>query len=142
MRYRIEADGPLEQLALWLGLAPLPVIDVLIPLLQVRAMMAAVKLGVFEELRRGWLSSEELSQSLRLDPDGLELLLRVLASSRYVRKRGARYGLTRMARSTLLSGSARELRAYVSLNYAQWRWIEGLESTLQTGRGVDFHQHL
>jgi hypothetical protein len=142
MRYAIEPEGAGERLALWLGLAPLPVIDVLLPLLQVRALMAAVKFGVFEELRSAPRSSAELAESLELAPESVEALLRVLASSRYLKKRGARYCLTRVARATLLRGAPQELRAYVALNYAQWHWIEGLEAALQTGRGIDFHDEL
>ena len=141
MRYAIQPDGTAERLALWLGLAPVPAIDVLIPLLQVRAIMAAVKLGVFEALRVP-RTAAELARSCELDPHGCELLLRVLASSRYVQKHGARYALRRLAKRTLLRGASKELCGYVELNYAQWRWIEGLETTLHTGRGVDFHSTL
>jgi hypothetical protein len=142
MRYAVQPRGAAERLALWLGLAPLPVIDVLVPLLQVRCIMAAVKLGVFEALRAEARTTAELAGALRLDREVLELLLRVLASSRYLKARGGCYGLTRLARATLVRGSARELCSYVELNYEQWRMIEGLETALQSGRGADFHAQL
>ena len=142
MRYAIEPHGAAERLAIWLGLAPIAAIDVLVPLVQTRAIMAAVKLGVFEALRDGARTPEEVAQSCRLDGNCLELLLRVLASTRYTRRHGVRYALTRLGRRTLLRGSPGELRDYVELNYQQWRWIEGLESTLTSGTGVDFHTAL
>lgn len=142
MRYGIEPQGPVEQLALWLGLAPLPVLDVLLPLLQVRCLMAAVKHGVFEELRATPRTSAALAERLKLAPESVEALLRVLASSRYLKRRGSHYCLTRVARATLLRGAPKELRSYVALNYAQWRWIEGLEEMLQTGTGIKLHDHL
>jgi hypothetical protein len=72
----------------------------------------------------------------------LELLLRVLASSSYVRQRGPRYRLTPLARKTLLHASPSSLSGYVEFNYAQWGFIEGLEAALRSGSGVDFHVHL
>jgi hypothetical protein len=142
MHYQIVPDNAAERLALWLGLAPIAAIDVLIPLLQVRSIMAAVKLGVFEQLKSGSRNAAELAVACQLDPECLELLLRVLASSRYLRYRGSRYALTPLSRKTLLHGSRSELCGYVELNYEQWHWIEGLEDALQSGGGVDLHDHL
>src|SRR3954471_8144328 len=142
MRYAVQPRGATERLALWLGLAPLPGIHVLVPLLQVLCIMAAVKLGVFEELRAEPRTTTELADSLQLDREVLELLLRVLASSRYLKMQRRRYGLTRLARATLVRGSARELCSYVELNYDQWRLIEGLEAALESGKGADFHAQL
>lgn len=141
MRYAIQPRGVTEHLALWLGLAPVVAIDVLIPLLQVRAVMAGVRLGVFEALREP-CTAAQLAQACRLDPRCSELLLRVLSSSRYVRKRGARYALSNLAKRTLLRGAPGELCGYVELNYAQWRWIEHLEETLRSGGGIDLHAAL
>jgi hypothetical protein len=142
MRYGIEPQGAAERLALWLGLAPLPVIDVLLPLLQARCIMAAVKYGIFERLRSEPHTAAALAAALQLDHEVLALLLRVLASSRYLKLRHGRYELTRVARATLLRGSARELCSYVELNYAQWSLIEGLEPALCSGKSADFHAQL
>jgi hypothetical protein len=142
MRYSIEPEGAAERVALWLGLAPIAAIDVLVPLLQARAIMAATTLGVFEAMRSQPQTARELAATCHLDPECLERLMRVLASSRYVRQRGERYRLTSLAKHSLLRGSKHELCAYVELNYAQWTWIEGLETTLKTGRGVDIHESL
>jgi len=46
----------------------------------------------------------------------LELLVRVLASSRYVRQRGPRYRLTPLARKSLLQASPSGLSGYVQFN--------------------------
>jgi hypothetical protein len=142
MRYGIQPQGAAERLALWLGLAPIPVIDLLMPLLQARCIMAAVKFGIFEQLRSEPHTAAELAQTLQLDHEVLELLLRVLASSRYLKRRRESYQLTRLARATLLRGSARELCSYVELNYAQWGLIEGLENALCCGQSADFHAQL
>src|SRR4051812_10657706 len=120
MRYAIEPQGAAERLAIWLGLAPVAAIDVLVPLVQTRAIMAAVKLGIFEAMREGPRTVEELVRSCQLDRNCLELVLRVLASTGYARRHGARYTLSRLGRRTLLRNSPGELCGYVELNYQQW----------------------
>jgi len=142
MRYELRPSGLAERVALWLGLAPLPVLDVLLPLLQVRALMAAVRLGVIDAMSEGSQSVSEIAARCALDRPTLELLLRVLASSRYVRHQRGRFGLTRLGQATLLTHAPQPLRGYVEHNYAQWSWIERLERTLQHGTGVDFHNTL
>lgn len=141
MLYAIKPEGLAERLALAFGLAPLAALDVLIPLVQVRALMAAVRLGVIEALQRP-ARADEVASRCGLDPTTSLLLLRVLASSRYVRQRRGRFELSSTGRAMLLPGGPHELRGYVEHNYAQWSWLEGLESTLETGRGVDFHERL
>jgi 2-polyprenyl-3-methyl-5-hydroxy-6-metoxy-1,4-benzoquinol methylase len=142
VRYGIRPDSLGEHLALALQLAPIPVLDLLLPLVQVRALMAAAKLGVFEALREGSRGARDVAEARGLDPESTELLLRVLASSRYVRRRRGVYALTRLARATLLRGAPSELLGYAEHNFAQWRWLESLEATLEGGAGVDFHGRL
>jgi O-methyltransferase domain/Dimerisation domain len=142
VRYGIRPDSLGEQVALWLELAPIPVLDLLLPLVQVRALMAAAKLGVFEALRERPRAAQAVAEALGLDPESTELLLRVLASSRYVRRHRRGFALTPLARATLLRGAPSELLGYAEHNFAQWRWLESLEATLQGGAGVDFHGRL
>jgi len=133
MRYTIRPDSLLERLALWTDMVPLPAIDVLVPLIKVRAIMAGVRLGIFSALSPGPLSSGELAARLELDAECLRLLLRVLVSSEYLTQRDEHFALTRRAS---------ELHAYVEFNYLQWHFVEGLEQTLRTGCGVEFHRTL
>lgn len=142
MRYGILPRGVAERLALWLGLAPIPVLDLLVPLVQVRALMAGVKLGVVEALGARASSTADVAALCQLDPETTRLLLRVLASSRYVRRDGDTFSLTRLGRATLLRDAPHGLTAYAEHHYAQWGFLEGLETTLQRGAGVDFHTQL
>lgn len=141
MRFAISPEGAVERLALHLGLAPLPVLDVLLPLVQVRAIMAGVKLGVFESLADRPLSAAQLAGELGLDRATLVLLLRVLCSTRYLEHRRRGFALT-SAGHQLLRGSAQTYARYVEFNYEQWTLVEGLERALKTGRGADFHDEL
>jgi len=77
----------LERVALWLGLVPVPVVDVLFGPLKARILMAGVRLGLFEALRERPRTAVDLAGALRLDPAGLELLLRALSHVRYLEER-------------------------------------------------------
>ncbi len=142
MRYGIRPDGAVERLALLIDAVPVAAIDVLVPLLKARAIMAGVRLGVFSALASGPRSAEELASRLDLDCECLRLLLRVLVSSQYLRRNGEHFELTSRAAQTLLPNSSAELSAYVEFNYVQWDFVAQLEQTLLTGRGVDFHRRL
>lgn len=118
----------------------MPLVDSLFPLVKARSLMAGVRLGVFEALGEGPLDAVTLAERLRLDGESLELLLRVLAASEYLTARKGRFGLTAMARKTLLPGAAMDSRGYVEFNYTQWEFLERLEDLLRSGRGLDFHR--
>lgn len=135
----MKPKGLLERAALWLGRVPAPAVDVLIPLLQARAIMAAVRLGIFAALEESSLSMIELSSRLGLDPEGTGLVLRVLESAGYVRRRRDEYALTRLARRTLLPNGSMSCSHFVEFNYAQWDFIRELERTLERGIGLDLH---
>jgi hypothetical protein len=77
MRYGAIAENSLEEQLLSSPEAPRALFDTFLPLVQARAIIAGVRLGVFEALREGSRSCEELAGSLRLDAEALELVLRV-----------------------------------------------------------------
>lgn len=142
MRYELQPETLGERAAFWFDALPLPAIEMVVPLVKVRAIMAAVRLGVFECLTRGKLDADTLADRASLDPKALRLLLRVLVASGYLRSDGQRYWLAAPAKKSLVSGAARPLCAYVEFNYAQWQFVEELENTLRAGRGIDFRRTL
>lgn len=140
MRYGMIPTRLSERVALWFGRVPAPILDCLLPLLQTRSLMAAVRLGVVDAIGRNARTAAEIAAACRLDPDTLEMLLRVLVSARYLAVRNGRYRLSRRGRRTLLKDARDEARGYVLLNYVQWEFVERLEDVLRTGRGLDFHE--
>jgi SAM-dependent methyltransferase/DNA-binding transcriptional ArsR family regulator len=143
LKYQAGPQTLPEWIALAAGKVPMPIMDALFPLVKTRALMAGVRLGIFEALRDGPADAEGLARILDLDPESLGLLLRVLASSGYLSadgSGGSAYRLSPMARKTLLPGSAMDCRGYVDFNYMQWEFLDGLEELLRSGRGVDFHR--
>jgi hypothetical protein len=142
MNVGVIPESLLERIALWLGMIPVPVVDVLFGPLKARILMAGVRLGLFEALRDRPRTVTDLAGALRLDPAGLELLLRALSHVGYLEECGECYRLSSLARRTLVGGAPMELSAYVRWNETQWRFLEELDGMVRTGRGVDFHRAL
>jgi hypothetical protein len=142
MKYQLVADNPIEQQALESGLVPLPVLDTLLPVVQVRAIMAGVHLGIFEALGKGSATADEVARSLSLDAECVGLLLRVLVCAGYVTREADEYRLTELSQHTLLADSRRTLSGVVEWSYFEWNWIENLEEVVKTGAGVDAHANL
>lgn len=140
MRYRVTASTIAERIALLAHRVPIPVIDCLVPLVQTRALMAAVRLGIFEAMGQQTRSAAEIAQRCSLDAGALDMLLRLMISTGYVVSAGGeRYRLSALGRRTVLPGGEMDLRHYVEVNYVQWRLIEHMEALLQTGRGLEIH---
>jgi SAM-dependent methyltransferase len=140
VKYGIIPTNLAEWLALRAGAVPVPVVDALFSLMKARAIMAGVRLGVFEALAGGPRTAADLAAELSLDPECLELLMRTLAASDYLVHRAGRFTLSTLSRATLTTGARMELRGYLEWNYVQWDLIAELERVIQTGRGVDFHE--
>jgi hypothetical protein len=142
MRYGAIAQNPAEEIILGHPDAGGAILDTFLPLIQARAIMAGVSLGVFEGLRAGAKTPAQLGETCGLDADTLELALRVLACAGYVARADGGYVLTEAARATLLSGGRGRVTAYVGLNAIAWDQIARLDEVLRTGRGLDMHDTL
>ncbi len=142
MEYGVIPTTLGERVALWAGRVPLPLIDCVFPLIQTRAIMAAVRLGIFEALADGPATAAEAARAAALDPGAAEDLMRVLAHAGYLDWKAGRFSLSALSRRSLVTGSPRPLIGYVNWNYAQWDMLGRLEDLLRTGRGVDFHDSL
>jgi SAM-dependent methyltransferase len=140
MRYKAIPQNLPERFALWTGMVPMPMVDSLFPLVKTRALMAGARLGIFEALRESPRDAASLAERLGLEAESLELMLRVLAASGYLACRRKRFGLTAMARKTMLKDSPMDSRGYVEFNYLQWEFLDRLEDLIRTGRGLDFHR--
>ena len=142
MRYGIIPENPLEERVLASPASPRPLFDTFLPVVQARAVMAGVGLGIFEALRDESRTAAELADALELDAETLELTLRVLACGGYVERDGEGYRLTERSRATLLPDSSTRFTAFVGLNAFAWEPIGRLEEVLRSGHGMDMHEHL
>lgn len=132
----------LERVALALGRVPIPVLDMLYTLMKARAIMAGVRLGIFQAIHEAEDDAAGLAGRLSLDPEVLEMLLRTLVPCGYLVVRDGRFRLSPLARRTMVQGAASDLRGFVLWNYTQWDVISHLEEVVRTGRGADFHRTL
>jgi O-methyltransferase domain len=139
MRYRAVADNPAEEAALASGEFFLPAVDLMMPLVQARSIMAGVRLGLFEALGQERRTAAEVAAARSLDAACVELVLRVLVCAGYVRRDGSRYELTPLGRETMLRNGPRSMCGLAEFNYTQWDMINRLEEVLRLGRGLDFH---
>jgi O-methyltransferase domain len=140
MRYGPIADDTFEEQMLASPRAPVALFDSFVPLVQASALMAGVRHGVFEGLRAGPRTAAELADTLGLDSDTLQLVLRVLTASHYLVPGGqGRFELSDLARSNLLDDSADRLTAWVTMIDMWWTDFAKMGDVLRTGHGLDHH---
>lgn len=121
---------------------PLPIYSEMIPLLGIRAVMAAQHLGVFEYLDTKKSSSQEIAQSLRLDTEGVERLLRLLCAMDYVNFEHNEFSLAKGFRKWLSDKQKYYVGHYIEYNYLRWGMIDQLEESIRTGKSLEIHQTL
>ncbi len=104
---------PLEYVLSRFNLLPTPLFDMPLGPGIAKVLVTACELGVFDALNRQPLTREELAARLQCDPQGLELLLQLLVSSGYVRRRRGLYRNTRTAQRWLNSDSSLSIAPYI-----------------------------
>ena len=140
MRYGPIADDAFEEQMLASPRAPVALFDSFVPLVQASALMAGVRHGVFQGLRAGPRTATELADTLGLDSDTLQLVLRVLTASNYLVPGGqGQFELSDLARSNLLDDSADRLTAWVAMLDMWWTDFAKMGDVLRTGHGLDLH---
>ena len=124
--------------------------DPFLPIIQARALMAFVQLGLSKSLGERNKGPAELAAELGLREDGVRHLLRVLTASGYLSvvadagsdARDVVFELTPLSRATLLEGGPALLDAWVLHNQVHWRAIADLEHVLKSEGERDIHHHL
>ena len=142
MRYGTIPKGLKERLAAVLGVVPYPMLDILIAPLQARALIAAERMSVFRALGEKPATTPELAKRLALDESCLDLVLRLLASMGYVRRRAGEWSLSRLGRKHFGTAAPNPLGDFVAFGAPQWEWISRLDDVLKTGKGVEIHRSL
>ena len=121
MRFGMIGDNPIEKAALASGLLPTPMLEGYAMVIT-RALLAAVRVGLFEALGDGVATPGELAARCDTDPRATEKLLNLLAAMRYVRAgRDGTYRLSRTARRWLTGPSS--VRDRVLMKDLVWRLI-------------------
>jgi len=138
MRFGMIGDGPLEKVIVGSSLFPAPMLEGY-AMVSTRALLVATQLGLFESLTDGPSTAAEVAARCGTDVIGTEKLLNLLVGMRHVRAtRDGRYRLSRRSRRWLTGpGSVRDS---ILMKDLEWRWLEGLESFVRTGRQQDVHE--
>jgi ubiquinone/menaquinone biosynthesis C-methylase UbiE len=142
MRPGITTWNPLVGLALWSGLAPVPLMEVFWGMGLSRSVIAGARLGVFALLGSGPKSLEEMARGLACDPMGLAPLLDALTGFGYLcrsRKKPHRYSLSRQSRRWLLPESKGSLHEGLLMLGDLFASVEPFEEKIRQGGVTNFH---
>jgi SAM-dependent methyltransferase len=138
MRVGLMAENPVESAIIASGLLPVPMLEAYGPA-YARALVTATKLGMFDALADGPRAAGEIAEACAANPRATEKLLNLLVTMRYVGVRAGRYALTRRSRRWLLADAPGSIRDLILMKELEWRWIDGLEPFVRSGRPLDVH---
>jgi hypothetical protein len=142
VRLGIIPQTVIERLALASGRVPEPIVEAFLPLVLARSIMAATRLGIFATLAREPQNADMVAQACGADRRATSALLEALASADYLVERNGVFSLTRKSRPWLAPGAPGDTSAYIRFNYLQWDWLGELESFIENGVPISFHQRL
>jgi 2-polyprenyl-3-methyl-5-hydroxy-6-metoxy-1,4-benzoquinol methylase len=134
MKIGILPENIFEQIALWLGLAPVPLVDTQMAFLKAKAIMVATKGQLFECLSVGPLMACEVAARARAHPLATEKILNTLVHLDYLKKNGKHYSLSSLSRKWMLKKSPRSL--YHKIEFLSVEW----DHYLRTGEPIDIHR--
>ena len=142
MKLDVVPESLLERALLAAGAIPRPLAHTMIAMLMSRTILAAVKVGVFEELQSGPQSTESLASKCGLDVRACEKVLRALSGLGYVTDGARGYGLTPMSRKWVGSNAKSDLTEALLHRYLDMKLMNHAEEYLSSGESVDFHRVL
>jgi SAM-dependent methyltransferase len=142
LRLKAVADHPLEWVLDRLGRLPRPLVDTMVAMLLSRAVVSATRIGVFEALQDGPLSTEEVAVRCGTEPRATGKLLFALAGAGYVRGEDGRHALTRMSRTWMPPSAPRSLHDAILHRTLDTKLMEHAEEFLRTGLPTDYHAKL
>lgn len=139
MKLGLIPQNPLELLAVWLGRVPTPMGESVFAMMLSRAIMAGVRLGLFDALEGGSLTTDELAARIRCSASGVQALAEALTSSGYLVRLGGRLRNGPAASRWLVPSSPHYLGNLIQFNYDHWNWWSELEDHLVRGDAVEIH---
>ncbi|GAB3333150.1 methyltransferase [Larkinella ripae] len=143
MRLTVTPETLLEWIALQINLVPLPLLHAQIFPIVGKAVLEAADKGVFEAVNQGKQSVADIATACNLHPKPLRELLDLLTVLGYLRYQTDRYMLTRMSQRWVLSENTESVLGLMLFNNrVVWPWLEQLGHYLQTGEGIQYHDHL
>lgn len=103
----------LERLLAQLNLLPTPLFDAMLAPGVAKAVLTACELGLFDALSGQPLSLSVLAERVGCHPEGLRLLVNILLTAGYLRRRGGLYRNSRSGQRWLTSSSPASIAPYI-----------------------------
>lgn len=141
MKLDAIAESFPEWLALRFNSVPLPLLHgQMFPVISKAVLVAADRL-IFSAVAKGKSTPDAVAAECRLAVAPTAQLMQVLAALGYLSSGTSGYALTPMTRKWALFGSDSDLSdLLVYNNRVVWKWLEHLDTYLETGVGVDYHR--
>jgi SAM-dependent methyltransferase len=139
MRLGTIGENPIERIIAKTNIAPIPMIETQIAFSMARAIMAGVKLGVFEAIGSGTLTPVQVAEKCNTDPAATTKLMDTLVGLRYLSHHNGGYGLTRKASKWLLPDSPNSISDKLLFQYDEWDLVGRYEDYIRTGEPLEFH---
>jgi SAM-dependent methyltransferase len=140
MRLDVAGDNLLERVAVLSGLVPTPLVQISFGMGYARAIVAGVRLGVFEAIKPGaWIDAPELARLTGCHPVGIEVLANALVGFDLLKRKGGRYSLAAPARRWLRRDARMELVDAVDFLGYCLDLTANLENDVRTGDIVRLH---
>lgn len=143
MRLGVIAESVVEQIALWLGRVPRPLVDTQLMYTMARTIMTASDRGVFQALAAGPATAAEVADRCRIDPRATRQLLNALTGIRYLTFDGSRFALSRDVRRWLdpESGASLHDKLHMQVRF-EWGFMDHYERYVDTGEPLEMHDVL
>jgi 2-polyprenyl-3-methyl-5-hydroxy-6-metoxy-1,4-benzoquinol methylase len=140
MKLTASPENVLESIAKWSGMAPMPLVHTHIAFINARVIFDAAYLGIFEALKDGPRTLQELSTACQLNAHALRSVMGALTSADYLNFTQDKFELTAMSRKWLLKDAPQSLYYQMLFSEIMWDWMSGLKNFLKTGQGLQYHQ--
>ncbi len=140
MHPEIAADNLRERIALWSGLAPVPVVSSYWGMAVSRLLISGTRLGVFDALKNGEQGAEEIARRIGCDAAATNALLAGLNGFGYLKRRKGLYSLTRSSAKWLVRDSQSSMVEAMLFMADIWDALAGMETAVKSGRAPDFHE--
>ena len=140
MKLKAIPENPLERMALWMNLAPMPLVDTQVAFNAARAIMAGAELGFYETIGKGKKTAAEIAAACKTDPAATKQLLDCLVGIGYLQWNNDLYAIHPKYYKWLLKEYTSNLIGKLRFQIIEWNWMAQLENYVRTGKSVDIHE--
>ncbi|HDI82428.1 MAG TPA: methyltransferase domain-containing protein [candidate division WOR-3 bacterium] len=137
MRLKLFPENILERLALLSGRLPEPLLELYFSMGISSTLIAGLRLNIFELVKSGKNTWEEIVRETGSNPEGIRTLLDALNGFGYLKKKGDRYLLTRKTEKWILGDF---IESYLLMADIKDRFAN-LEEVIKRGGKSDFHDN-